>query len=170
MEKIDKAISNSGPLIHLAQINAFEILNTIKNILIPDEVFREVCSFPLPGAKHVRESKIIKVKQLTPKSKDLAKIISERYSLGLGEAESVSLAIQEKIKLFLTDDLEARFVAKRLGLKPHGTIGLVLRSYKTGFIKKEKAIKIIEDIHKKSSLFLTSDLVNYIIKKIKKIK
>ena len=169
MGKINVVVSNSGPLTHLAQVNSFGILNTLKNINITQEVFDEVCLFNnLPGSEEVRKSKIIKVKYLGPKSKDRSKLISEKYSLDLGEATSISLAKQEKINTFLTDDLSTRIVAKEFGLKVHGTVGIVLRAFRIGSITKKKSIQVIQDLYKKSSLFITADLVNYAIKEIRK--
>ena len=168
MERIERAVSNSGPLIHLTQIKSFNVLGIIKRIYIPQEVFDEVCSFGLPGKKEVRESKLIKVKDLHPQSKDLAKLISERYSLGLGEAASLALAKQENIDLFLTDDLAARIVAKRLRIRPHGTIGIILKAFRLGIVNKETTLKMIKDLHTTSSLFLTSELVRYILKEVEK--
>ena len=108
------------------------------------------------------------MKYLGPKSKDRSKLISEKYSLDLGEATSISLAKQEKINTFLTDDLSTRIVAKEFGLKVHGTVGIVLRAFRIGSITKKKSIQVIQDLYKKSSLFITADLVNYAIKEIRK--
>ena len=168
MEKIKEAISNSGPLIHLSQVKCFNALKTIEKIYITNEVFNEVCSFELPGSQEVRESKIVKIKDLKHKSKDFSKLISQKYSLDLGEATSISLAKQEKINLFLTDDLAARIVAKEFGLEVHGTVGIVLRAFRTGIFSKKRSIQIIRDLHSKSTIFITQDLVNYIIREIEK--
>ena len=170
MEKIEKVVSDSGPLIHLAQIASFDVLGVVKTILISQAVFNEVCSTHLPGSVEVKNSKIIKVRAIEPQFKDFAKIVSEQYSVGLGEAESIALAKQENIKLLLTDDLEARIIAKRFGLEPHGTIGLVLRAFKEGFVKKDAALQLVDDLRTKSNLFITSDLLRYIINEIEKFR
>ncbi|MBD3155488.1 MAG: DUF3368 domain-containing protein [Candidatus Aenigmarchaeota archaeon] len=166
MGKIKEAVSNSGPLIHLSQVKSFDAFEIIEKIYITNEIFSEVCSSELPGNKEVRESKLIEVKDLKDRSKDMSKLISQKYSLDLGEATAISLAKQEKIKLFFTDDLAARIVAKELGLEVHGTIGIILRAFRSGIFTKERALKIIENLHTKSSIFITKDLVNYIIREI----
>jgi len=168
MGKINNVVSNSGPLIHLAQVDYFKILNIIKNIYITHEVFDEVCSFDLPGKDEVKKSKIIKIKHLNHKAKDFSNLLSQKYSLDLGEATSISLAKQEKINLFLTDDLSARFVSDELGLEVHGTVGIVLKAFREGIITKKKSIEIIKKLYEESAIFITKDLVNYIIKEIKK--
>ncbi|OGI15910.1 hypothetical protein A3K63_00940 [Candidatus Micrarchaeota archaeon RBG_16_49_10] len=168
MGKIETAISNSGPLIHLSQIESFGLLGIIKNIYITKEVFDEVCSFSLPGSKEVKKSSNIKVKDLNYKAKDLSRLISDKYSLDLGEATSISLAKQEKINLFLTDDLSAKVVAKEFGLQVHGSIGIILRAFRVGVLKKQDVIRSVQNLHKKSSMFITADLISYVIKQIEK--
>ena len=172
MAKIEKAVSDSGPLIHLAQINSINLFSIVKKTYIPDEVFNETCAHDLPGSRQIKSSKIINVLQLDKTCKDLAKIISERYSLGIGESQSIALARQEGISLLFTDDLSARTVAKAYGLEVHGSIGIVLRAFRKNIIQKQKAIQTVIDLKGKSSLFITSDIVNdivnYIIKEIEK--
>ena len=168
MKKISIAVSNSEPLIHLSQIESFDVLNIVKNIYITQEVFDEICSFNLPGNREVRKSKLIEAKNLKDKSKDLSKLISEKYSLDLGESTSIALAKQEKIRLFLTDDLSARIIAKEFRLEVHGTIGIILRAFRLSLITEKRTIGLIQDLHKKSSIFITTDLVNYVTKEIRK--
>lgn len=163
MAKIDKAIFDAGPIIHLSQISALDVLKSVKKIIIPYGVFEEI----KPDAQRTRLSKNIKITDLSKGSRDISKVLSEKYSLGLGESQVIALAKQENISLIFTDDLDARTVAKSLGFEVHGTIGLVLMAYKEKFITKKRATSIISDLDKKSTLFLTSDLVEYILKEIK---
>jgi len=169
MGKIKIAVSNSGPLIHLSQVGSFGILDMIKDVYITQEVFDEICSFNLPGRQDVKGSKTIKIKDLGKDAKNYSKLLSEEYSLGLGEATSISLAKQEKVKLFLTDDLLARIVAKNMGLEVHGTIGIVLRAFRLGNITKKKAKEVIGNLQTGSSLFITTDLVRYVMNEIEKM-
>lgn len=68
--------------------------------------------------------KYIKAINLSKDSKDISKVLSEKYSLGLGESQVIALAKQEDINLIFTDDLDARTIAKSFGFEVHGTIGL----------------------------------------------
>jgi len=56
-----EAISNSGPLIHLAQIEKFELLNVFSKIYIPKEVFKEVCSAGKQGEKELKKAENVKI-------------------------------------------------------------------------------------------------------------
>ncbi len=102
--------------------------------------------------------------------KNIAKIITEQYDLDLGEATSIALAQQERISFFFTDDLEAREIAKIFHLEVHGSLGILLRAFREKRIGKDEAISVVKKISTQSSLFLTSDLVRWIIQEIKNYK
>ncbi len=157
MTKIGRAVSNSGPLIHLNEVKSIKVLTVVKEILIPEEVYRET---------RIRIGKNIRLRQLSSEAKNYAKLIYERYFLDLGEAQALALAKQEGINLFFTDDSDARLVAKYLGLDVHGTVGIILRAYKENIISKKNAKEVIVDLGKISSLYITSDLINYVLKKL----
>ena len=112
--------------------------------------------------------KKIRIVKLSKNFKDISKIISEKYSLGLGESQVIALAKKENTGIIFTDDLDARTVAKSLGFEVHGTIGLVLRTYREKIVSKNRAISVINDLNEKSTLFLTSELTRYILNEIDK--
>ena len=159
MAKIDTAIFDAGPFIHLQQIGSLEVLTQFRKIIISKQVKDELLGgFPLP--------KNCIVVGLTGKSKDLTKMTSERYDLGLGESSAIALAKQEGIRLFFTDDLAARETAKRFGLTPHGTLAILMRAAREETISKQKAIMCLEKLRTQSSMYLTADLVEWTRKQI----
>src|SRR3990167_10598962 len=82
MAKIDKAVFDSGPLIHLSQIDALDVLKSVKKIMIPYGVFEEI-KLENQNSRLIKKIRIVK---LSKNFKDISKIISEKYSLGLGES------------------------------------------------------------------------------------
>lgn len=159
MAKIDRAVLDAWPLIHLSQIDAYDILKVVKKIIIPQGVLEEIKLGSIKLAN-------IKVVDLSSESKDISKVLSEKYSLGLGESQVIALAKQENIKFIFTDDMDARTVAKSYWFEVHGTIGLALKAFKEGIITKGRAISVVNDLDKKSTLFLTTDLIKYILNEI----
>ena len=103
---------------------------------------------------------------LKPKNKDISMLLAEKHNINLAESSSISLAIQEKADVFITDDLDARTIAKNLNIEVHGTIGVIVRAFREGIISKDTAIGKIKELYEKSSLFITKDLVNWAIKEI----
>ncbi|OGJ22210.1 hypothetical protein A3K73_06440 [Candidatus Pacearchaeota archaeon RBG_13_36_9] len=155
-----KAVSNTGPIIHLTEIDLIKSLNIFSEILIPGEVENELKE---SDTQIPRKVKVIKI---LPEFKDRVKIITNQENLDLGEAFAIVLTIQEKADCFLTDDLDARETATRYNLQVHGTIGVVLRAFREKIIDKKTAIEKINDVYHKSSLFITKDLVDEVINSI----
>jgi predicted nucleic acid-binding protein len=56
-------------------------------------------------------------------------------ALDLGEAEVVALALELGTKSVVLDDLDARRFARRSGLQPIGTLGLLLAARRAGIIQ-----------------------------------
>ncbi|MBI2559161.1 hypothetical protein HYW20_07615 [Candidatus Woesearchaeota archaeon] len=152
------AVSDSGPIIHLSEIDATKAFNIFKELVIPDEVSREIRNLRIPS---------IRIIQLDQKHKDITKFLAVSYNLDLGEAEAISLCMQENIKILFTDDLEARTIAKHYKLEVHGTIGILVKSFRAGIFAEKEVTSKLELLRTKSSLFLTKDLLDWSIKQIK---
>jgi len=161
---VNKAVSNTGPLIHLNEINLIKCLNIFQKIYIPNEVFKEL------KKNKIKINSKIKIIKLKTKSKDIVFLLCNKYFLDLGESEAIALCLQERINYFLTDDLDARNVAKVYNINAHGTAGIILRAFREKVINKETAIKKVNELYTESSLFITKEIVRYIINSINKFK
>ena len=64
----------------------------------------------------------------------------ERLNQRLGEGESscLSLAVNRGINKMLTDDLDTRRYAQRIGIPVSGTIGVLVSAIRNGIISKEE--------------------------------
>ena len=121
-------VSDSSPLIALEQIGHFELLRDLfQEVLVPDEVIRETTATvglrpwlrrqPLEGPL-------------------LSQVL--RPTLGRGEREAISLAVELQARVILLDDEAARNVAARLGLPIMGTAGVLLIAKERGLIGRVK--------------------------------
>jgi len=160
----NRAVSDTGPIIHLSEINLIKVFDIFSIVVIPEEVERE-----LKNCK-ILISKKIKILKLSPDFKDKVKIFTNQENLDLGEAFAVVLAMQEKIDYFLTDDLNARNVAIKYNIQVHGTIGIILRAFRERIIDKKTAIEKVNELYTKSSLFITKDLVDSVLMAIEEFK
>ena len=127
-------VSNSSPLIHLARIGRLELLQKLfQEVVIPLAVYREVVveGRGKPGADLVQSAPWIRVKQL----RDQALKQSLTLVLDEGEAEAIALAVEEHAELVLLDEREACVIAKRLGLKVTGTLGVIVKARKLNLVK-----------------------------------
>ena len=120
-----KVVSNSGPLINLAKVGQFALLQDLfQHITIPPEVFEEVVvrGVGQPGAGETHTAPWI-VRGGLDRS-DIADILTAE--LDRGEAEAIALALQEKADWLLIDERVGRRFAQRVGLKVKGTLGILL--------------------------------------------
>ncbi|MBI2574551.1 hypothetical protein HYV82_01575 [Candidatus Woesearchaeota archaeon] len=157
-----RVVSNTGPFIHLLEVDLASALRAFGEVYVPEEVKNEL-----------KRNKItldafrgVKILPLQPKFKDVAEILVNKFSLDLGEAQAIALALQEKADYFLTDDLDARTVAGVHGVEAHGTVGIILRAFRNKIIDKEMAIKNVKELYASSSLFITKELTDFVIKSI----
>ncbi len=159
-----KVVSNTGPILHLTEVDLIKALFVFKDVFIPEEVKNELVRNKINVPKRIR---LVNIK---PKFKDIAEILVNKFSLHLGEAQSIALSLQERADYFLTDDLDARTIANLHGIEAHGTVGIILRAFREKIINKETAIKKVHELYTISSLFITKDIVNQIINSINDFK
>lgn len=122
-------VSNSSPIIIFSRIDQLELVHGIFNkIIIPAAVREEVfgCQ-PIPPW--------ITVQHVLEKNSRLTGI-----RLGLGETECIKLSIQISASRVLLDDLAARKIARTLGIKVMGSVGLLLLAKRNGLISEVRPI------------------------------
>lgn len=156
---VEAAVADAGPLIHLWEIQALLLLNFIEKLYVPLAVWLEVTA-----PNRVPEADLQQIgnleRQATSQKAVTRFVQSEKLQeLHSGEHESLYLCQQKSIPLILTDDLAVRETAKRLGLTPVGSLGIVARAYHTGMIPLKEAEKFIFALQDISSLFVTRTIV-----------
>ncbi len=144
-----KVISNTSCLIALNRIGKLHILNDLYGkIVIPTRVKEEF------GEKLEKWVKVVRVKD-----KQRLKIL-EAY-LDRGEAEVIGLGLEIKESLLILDDLKARNMAKELGLKITGTLGIILKAKAQGIINSvDEILKALEDAGFRISISLKKETLN----------
>ncbi|MFA4886637.1 MAG: hypothetical protein WC595_00325 [Candidatus Nanoarchaeia archaeon] len=163
MEKNNLAVFDAGPFIHLSEIEALHLTRQFKP-LTTEEILDECKNLQ----KTILEFAFLK--DLTPQSKDFSKYLIEEYDLHLGEATGIALCKQEKIKLFFTDDLDARDISKRLGFQAHGTLAIILRAFRESILNKNKTLELLHLLRTNSSLYFTTDLLQWTINQVETYK
>jgi len=116
-------VSDTSPLTYLHQIERFELLRTLyEEIIIPPAVKRE-----LEEGAHAHEGlswSLLRV--VKPKSwKDVSSLAR---SLDLGEADAIVVASELQADLLLLDEADGREVARKMGLRYTGLLGVLLEA------------------------------------------
>ena len=126
-------VSNTSPILNLAIIGRLSLLyDQFGEIWIPDAVLEELrIQEDLPGTQVIRQAlkdKWMRIQEVSDQS--LVRVL--RRDLDNGEAAAIALAMQVKAEWILLDEKEGRKIAKTLGLKVAGILGILLRAQHEG--------------------------------------
>ena len=162
-------IANASPLIIFGKLNKISIMNKIyKNIEISSKVYEEVILKGIEQnardafiAKQCIDDKKIKVFNLDKKFLDVSNKIQVIYNIDMGEAETIALALQLNQKEILIDEIAAREAAKSLGIKPVGSLRVLLAAYQDNLISKEEINKLIAAMQDSKYRFSPKVLIEF---------
>ena len=145
-------VSESSPLIALHQIRELDLLRQLfGEVVVPDGVAREAAR-SIAGAAWIRKQSVIR--RLSPEVM--------RPSLGAGEYEAISLAVEISAGLVILDDGPARRTAFAFRLPVMGTAGVLLLAKERGLVH---AVKPRLDILLRAGFFLSDELYQVVLRK-----
>lgn len=136
-------VSNSGPLIALAQINRLALLSDLYQIIIiPEAVHVEVSGQgnERPGANFVRSASWIEA--VTVENQLAVALLRQR--LDPGESEAIVLAIEQNADLLLMDERRGRQIAQAQGVVTSETLGVLLAAKQAG--RLGKVTPVLDDL------------------------
>ena len=150
-------VSNTSPVLNLAIIDRLSLLRQqFEEIWIPSAVLEEMrVEEDLPGSQAVRdamEAGWLRVEEV--KDRPLVQVLQR--DLDKGEAEAVALALQMKAEWTLLDEREGRRVAKSLGLKVTGVLGILLRAWRKGELPSLR--RAMEELREKAGFRIGAEL------------
>jgi len=142
------AVSNAGPLIHLAQIGRLSLLREIfGSIVVPSIIIAEVVGegkkLGKPDA-FIIEGEVGKWIEICDSPGNVEEIAS-RAGLHAGEVAAILVA-KEKMLPVLLDDMAARRFAIGLGLEVVGSVAVLIKAVKEGFLTKKEAVGSLEKL------------------------
>lgn len=153
-------VADATPIIAFARSGHLDLLGKVaRELVIPEAVNREITvkGEDKPGAEKVKSAGWIKVKEI----KDESKLESLPSNLGKGERESIILA-QEHQALLVTDDYQARKVARKQELKVASSLNILQEAKSRGIISKVK--KPLDDLIA-TGFYITPEIYKEILRK-----
>jgi predicted nucleic acid-binding protein len=142
------AVSDAGPLVHLAEIGSLELLSTFDTLLVPETVYKEVEAGGVPDELADLSYELIEA--------DGSHVVTEE--LDAGERAAIAVAEDRGVAL-LTDDLAAREAASDAGIEVHGSIGVIALGYGRGLLDRDEAESLMRALQRETSLFVTEAVV-----------
>ena len=145
-----RAVLNSSALIALSATgHKNELSNVFDEPLLAKAVYEEICvkGHGLLGEAELTEA----IKNGTVRVKDATNRVAVNAlldPLGLGEAETIESAVEEKADYVVLDDRLARRKAKKLGLNVIGTLRFLRMMFDLGLMNREKFVASLETLVK----------------------
>lgn len=159
------AVCNTGPVIHLDELECLDLLADFPRVVVPHTVAREA------AAIRTLDLTKIGIDIVPDPAADLCNVATARVMcLHRGEMAAIILSQHFENSIFLTDDAAARIAAKQMNIKVHGTIGILIRGIRRKKRTTSETIQILKSIPHKSTLHIHNNLLNYAINKVKSIK
>ena len=156
------AVSNTSPLLNLAIIDRLSLLQRqFGEIYLPPAVLTELrVKESLPGSKLLQqalEAGWLMVEEV--ENRVLVALL--RRELDKGEAEAITLALQLGASWLLLDEREGRRIARTLGLKITGILGVVMRGWREGEVSSVR--EVMEELRTLANFRIASALERQIL-------
>jgi len=132
-----KTVSNTTPIISLLKLSHLDLLQKLyKEIHIPFAVYDEIEA----GKSKEFYKDLSKVSWINIVGINDKQAVKYFIDLDAGEAEAIVLATEINAELIILDEKLGRFHAKHAGLKVTGTLGILMKAKKDGFIEDLKPL------------------------------
>ncbi len=169
-------VSDAGPLLALAKLNALELLTKLYGVvytspIVHAETVAKGLAQDAPDASLLQEYFARGV--LVVKTLDTSPTLREPIKIHAGERESIQLAIQLRAAQFLVDDSRARQVAEHkfsaIGLSTivRGTLGIIYISFQTSYLSRDQAIQLLESIKTRRDIWIRAELCDKVLQLIR---
>ena len=153
-------VSNTSPLMNLTIIGRADILPRLYGrVVIPDAVLGELSVAGTPGfmTGHKVHPPWIDVRSVSHP----ALVSSLRLELDAGEAEAIAIGVELAADLVLLDERKARRIARLMGLRRVGLLGVLLDAKARGLVSRVRPI--IDDLVDKAGFWVGMDLRDYVL-------
>ncbi len=143
-------ISDTSCIITLESIDKLKLLKDLYEKVIITEIISNEYGLPLPEFIKVDNPSNLKYQKL------LENIVDA------GEASAIALCLEMEKPLLIIDDFEGRKLARNLDINITGTLGVLINSKKTGYIKDLKSV--LDEVKNKTKFRIKDELVNEALK------
>lgn len=156
-------IADAGPLIHLDELDALSLLADFEQVLVPEAVWQEI-EYHRPAALQRMASVLLR--KTSPPTSPIIDALVSMFTLHLGEKEALTCCLSYPDSLLLTDDTAARMAAQNLGIRAHGTVGLLIRAIRRQLRTKAEALQLLADIPRRSTLHIRPAFLAAVIRDV----
>ena len=163
-------VADTTPLISLMKIDKLALLQSLfGKVYIPEAVYQELVRNPL----FEREALIVKnceyICVIKISDERAVRILRRATGLDLGESEAIVLTDEQQADLLLMDEAKGRAVARQMGIKIMGTIGILMIALEKHKITYAEIVPSIE-ILRNSGRHIKNELYEELLRTAKKFQ
>lgn len=150
------AIADTGPVLHLREIGRLEALGVFHSLVMPDLVAEELRAYGLDPAQ-LGIAKL-SVSIVGVEKSEWTRIISDakKPTIHPADAQVFVLARSSRFqKTILTDDLNLRRLLENEGATVVGSVGILVRAYKVGRLKRNQLEGAVDVLFTTSTLHMS---------------
>ena len=155
------SVSDTSPLISLMKASLLDVLQRLfDTIIIPEAVFSELTTNPdyQDEAEQIKAAPFITV--VSVKEHKAVDVLRRATGLDLGESEAIVYADENSADVLLMDEAAGRRVAKSMGLRILGSIGILLAAYDERILTAEDVDAAVDTL-KSANRRISEELVTY---------
>ncbi len=152
-------VSDTSPIRALHFLELLPVLEELYgDIIVPTAVQRELAA----ASARYRQVDLSKYDFVDVRSpKDQNQVRQFLQTLQRGEAEALTLAVELNVDALLIDELDGRHVAERMGIRPLGTLGILLEAKSKGMVTELRPL--IERLVDELGFFVSDALREHIL-------
>lgn len=160
-------ISDTTPIISLIKADKLYLLEKMfENVIIPKAVYDELTVNEKYGKEIAELKEAIFIKVGKVENNASVNILRNVTGLDAGESEAIVMAEENDADLLLMDEHKGRQVAKKLGIRITGTIGILLQAFDEGMLSREDIVNSIV-VLKESNIRISDNLCKKVYEHIK---
>lgn len=161
-------VSNAGPLIALGKLGRLDILQSLyQTVIVPQQVYDETVTTGIalgaPDAQLISEYFKRGVLERTQVQVDR---LEDEIEIHEGEKAAIELALATGADAVLLDDAASRETAQKYGLKPKGTLGVILEAVDRGVLAKEQGELLVEQIRQRRDIWIRDSLCALVLRRL----
>lgn len=158
----DEAISDTGPILHLNEIDKLESLNIFERLYVTGLVAKELNSYGIDVLTlGIRTQILIVNVDDENRFQEITNLITK--PIHPADTEVFILARDRNYSIpVLTDDLTLRRQLEQQGALVIGTIGILVKAYHKGSMNREDLEGAIDSLFEKSTLYMSRAFRSYI--------
>lgn len=163
-------VADTTPLISLLKIEKVDLLQKLfGKVYIPLSVYQELTANPSfkSEARRVENCEYIQV--INVSDQRAVGILRRATGLDRGESEAIVLTDEQQGKLLLMDEVKGRNVARKMGIRIMGTIGILMIALEKHEITYTEIVRSIE-ILRNSGRHIKNELYEELLRAAEKFR